>query len=309
MNCAYDIIGDIHGVKEPLETLLTRMGYAEINGVYTNPLGRKVCFMGDFIDRGPDQKRVLEIVRNMVDSGNAVAIMGNHEFNAICYATPKDGGGYVREHSPENFGHHKAFLKAYPFGSPEHQDIIEWFKTLPVFYENEGFAAIHACWDETHMQALKPMLNTDNTLKDAAYTAYADKTSDIHQAIECLMKGPEADLPAGFTFSSDGGTKRSTARIKWWNDLSAPLSENLFIPRKQLDQNTKAKLDKSALSEVFNGHAANKPVFIGHYWMQGKPRLLTDTIACLDYSVVNSKVQVGYRFNGEKKLSELNFVY
>lgn len=309
MNTLFDIIGDVHGFSTPLETALKRLGYVEQNGVYAHPQGRKVCFLGDFIDRGPDQKRVLEIVRNMMDAGHAISIMGNHEFNAICYATQLDDGSYVRPHNASNYNHHEAFLKEYPFGSDEHKDIINWFKTLPVYIENDGFAAIHACWDEQNLKSLAPMLNADNTLVDDAYLIYADKDSQTHKSIECLMKGPEVDLPNGFFYRSADGSTRNSARIKWWNDLSDPLSGNLFIPRKQLDLSTKAELDKMTLSRVFNGHAADKPVFIGHYWMQGTPRLLGDNVACLDYSVIHTNVQVAYRFSGEKALSAQNFVY
>ena len=48
---------------------------------------RRAVFVGDLIDRGPAQLRILDIVKLMVDSGSAQVVMGNHEFNAIAYAT------------------------------------------------------------------------------------------------------------------------------------------------------------------------------------------------------------------------------
>jgi hypothetical protein len=48
----YDLIGDIHGYAERLELLLQKMGYSKRNGVYHHP-ERKVLFIGDYIDRGP----------------------------------------------------------------------------------------------------------------------------------------------------------------------------------------------------------------------------------------------------------------
>lgn len=44
-------------------------------------------FVGDLIDRGPEQFRVLEIVYAMVSSGEARVVLGNHEFKAIGYMT------------------------------------------------------------------------------------------------------------------------------------------------------------------------------------------------------------------------------
>ena len=66
----------------PLIELLTKLEYQPVDGVYRYPV-RQVIFLGDFIDRGPDQRSVLEIVRPMIDEGTALSVMGNHEFNAM----------------------------------------------------------------------------------------------------------------------------------------------------------------------------------------------------------------------------------
>jgi predicted MPP superfamily phosphohydrolase len=81
----FDIIGDIHGHAAELKSLLTRMDYKEQNGVWQHP-SRKAIFVGDLIDRGPAIREVLHIVRNMIDHDQALAVMGNHEYNAIAYA-------------------------------------------------------------------------------------------------------------------------------------------------------------------------------------------------------------------------------
>ena len=82
----YDIIGDIHGHATKLEELLENLGYDAADGVYRHPT-RTVIFVGDFIDRGPEQREVLQIVRSMCDAGSAQAVMGNHEFNALGFGT------------------------------------------------------------------------------------------------------------------------------------------------------------------------------------------------------------------------------
>jgi len=84
----YDIIGDIHGCAAKLEALLVDLGYRPDapNGAYRHP-DRTAIFVGDLIDRGPGQLRVLEVAKAMADAGTAQVAMGNHEFNAIAYAT------------------------------------------------------------------------------------------------------------------------------------------------------------------------------------------------------------------------------
>lgn len=81
----YDIIGDIHGHADKLKELLHKLGYQSVDGIYLHAEGRKVIFLGDFIDRGPKIREVLHIAKNMCDNGYAIAIMGNHEFNAITF--------------------------------------------------------------------------------------------------------------------------------------------------------------------------------------------------------------------------------
>jgi calcineurin-like phosphoesterase family protein len=78
----YDLVGDIHGHADALHRLLGKLDYAEVEGVFRHP-ERQMIFVGDFIDRGPQQREVLRIARSMCEAGLARAVMGNHEFNAI----------------------------------------------------------------------------------------------------------------------------------------------------------------------------------------------------------------------------------
>ena len=89
----YDIIGDIHGCGQTLNALLRKLDYTEQEGVFRHA-DRQIIFLGDFIDRGPQQSEVVDLVRRMVEAGTAHAVIGNHEFNAIAYYTPdsREGG-------------------------------------------------------------------------------------------------------------------------------------------------------------------------------------------------------------------------
>jgi hypothetical protein len=52
-----------------------------------------------------------------------------------------------------------------------------------------------------------------------------------------------------------------------------------------------------------------KPIFIGHYWQSGTPKIFDNNIACVDYSASKSdSLLVAYRFYNEKKLSNKNFI-
>ena len=86
----YDLIGDIHGHSQELKALLHKLGYEPTDDGWVHR-ERKVIFLGDYIDRGPEQRESVNVVRSMVRAGNALAIMGNHEFNAIGFSTPAPG--------------------------------------------------------------------------------------------------------------------------------------------------------------------------------------------------------------------------
>ncbi|HST46260.1 polynucleotide kinase-phosphatase [Jatrophihabitans sp.] len=80
----FDVIGDIHGCRAELETLLTDLGYTVLRdeqgrAVDAHQDGRRAVFVGDLVDRGPDTPGVLRLVMGMVAAGNALCVPGNHE--------------------------------------------------------------------------------------------------------------------------------------------------------------------------------------------------------------------------------------
>ncbi len=67
------VIGDIHGCSDSLTELLEKI----------KPLAKDdtVIFIGDYIDRGPDSKGVIEIVLQLkAEHSRVITLMGNHEF-------------------------------------------------------------------------------------------------------------------------------------------------------------------------------------------------------------------------------------
>jgi len=76
----FDIIGDIHGCYDELRELLECLGYeVGADSTVTPPEGRRVIFLGDLVDRGPDSPSVLRLVMRMVAEGKALCVPGNHD--------------------------------------------------------------------------------------------------------------------------------------------------------------------------------------------------------------------------------------
>lgn len=69
------------------------------------------------------------------------------------------------------------------------------------------------------------------------------------------------------------------------------------------------ELENSVIAEAVPYPTTAKPVFVGHYWLLAqRPELLADNVACLDYSVAKGSFLSAYRWHGEQKLSNENFV-
>jgi len=88
----FDIIGDVHGCFDELQSLLGQLGYevsseaGSLNGygyAVRPPEGRKAVFLGDLVDRGPKIPAVLRLVMSMVKSGSALCVPGNHDMKLV----------------------------------------------------------------------------------------------------------------------------------------------------------------------------------------------------------------------------------
>ena len=80
----FDVIGDVHGCRDELVVLLDKLGYSISAGSdglqhVTHPQGRRIVFVGDLVDRGPDSPGVLRLVIGMVRDGIALCVAGNHD--------------------------------------------------------------------------------------------------------------------------------------------------------------------------------------------------------------------------------------
>ena len=304
----YDLIGDIHGHSKPLIELLEKLDYCSESGVYRHPR-RKVIFLGDFIDRGPNQREVIEIVRPMIDEDAALSVMGNHEFNAVAYYAkdPDHSDQHLRVHSKKNQGQHEAFLNTYD-GTDDYPELIEWFRSLPLWLDLPGLRVVHACWDAPLMQYLSDRYPSVNShFPDDLLVNASRKGSTEFEAIETILKGKEIPMPNGQTFPDKDGNPRHEIRIKWWDATALTYLDAFIGPDTALSHIPEDPIDVGHLIEYSTD---DPPIFIGHYWLDTEPKLLAPNIACLDYSVAakSGGKLVSYRWDGEQKLNQCKFV-
>ncbi len=72
-----DIIGDVHGCLKELKQLLTKLGYKQEKD-WAHPDHRKLAFIGDLTDRGPDSLAVIDLVYSVWQNQGAYYVPGNH---------------------------------------------------------------------------------------------------------------------------------------------------------------------------------------------------------------------------------------
>lgn len=300
----YDVIGDIHGEASLLEALLATLGYRRAVGGWKAPWGRQAVFLGDLIDRGPEQLQTLEIVRRMVDGGSALCVLGNHEFNAIGWVTRSESSAdtFLRPHTDGKRRQHEVFLAQVGEGSARHAEWVDWFRTLPAAIDLGGLRVVHAWWNPEHVALLDKAGH--RPLEGEWLQEAFRKEGDVWRAYDGLTKGYELDLPEGASFFDKDGHERHEVRTQWWRDDARTYRELAVIEDEQRDRIPELPPPDHYAPTPVSG----SPVFVGHYWLRGPVVRRDPKVACLDFSVAAGGPLVAYRWRGESEILDEHFV-
>ncbi|ELA09380.1 metallophosphoesterase [Moraxella macacae 0408225] len=305
----YDIIGDVHGKADKLTGLLTKLGYRFNGEFFVAPPNHQAIFIGDLVDRGEKQLATLNIVFNMIDNDQALAVMGNHEYNALAYATldERNPTEYLRKHESKHTLQHQAFLDEVGFGTDLHDFWLQRFYELPLWLEFEQACFVHACWDTHAMSVLKQHLTHDNKLTKTALQLTSYQDTPEYNALERVLKGVEIPLPEGIYFVDKEKNMRHNMRVQWW--LSQLSNQPIHKIARAMPTDL-ASVPVDALSEAVDFElTTKKPIFVGHYWLTGIPNMLSDQVVCVDYSAGGNGFLTAYRFDtNNPNLSAANFV-
>ena len=294
-----DIIGDIHGEIDALRALLERLGYDDRG---RHPDDRKLVFVGDLIDRGPDSPAVLRTVMPMVEAGNAQCIAGNHELNAI-----RDDSEKHRAGEGWWYGRTEPDCDSVLVDPDEKErSFLPFLRSLPCALEREGLRVVHACWHEPSIEklrrahslieafdrevaALEPdlaeleaeffavrnELSLPAALRDKSTKldfipelARLDEAKQMGNAVKVVTSGIERAAPDSYWAS---GKWRMVERVLWWEEYSGPpvvvghYWRRYFSDRPAIDRKTEADVFGDLPPEVALGPERN--------------------VMCIDYSV------------------------
>ena len=82
------IIGDIHGCLDMLKRLMDKIDW--------RPEKDMLIFLGDYIDRGPNSKGVVDYILELRgSSSHAECLMGNHEAMFLDYLSDRETGLFL----------------------------------------------------------------------------------------------------------------------------------------------------------------------------------------------------------------------
>lgn len=150
MNKIHYIIGDIHGESDLLESLLDAI-LARHHWRYSDAYGVLV-YLGDYIDRGPNSKKVIELATRENEGFSNIHLKGNHEALLLnCLETDQRevwntwmaAGGEVTLRS---FGYDlfKDLFDPKRLSEALGEGVLAWLKSLRLFYQYSDFLCVHA---------------------------------------------------------------------------------------------------------------------------------------------------------------------
>lgn len=301
----YDIIGDVHGHNQELEKLLRRLGYKKELG-YWKHSDRIAVFVGDFINRGPDSRKVIANIRSMVVNGSALAILGNHEINAICYFTKRSDGTPIKMPRNSNRKLLDRFAFEYGWDYEQLMNDIKWLRTLPLFLKLGDIRIVHAYWNDNHIDQLGG-LYVDGRLRKKHLKEVVKKESPLFIPFSETIKGVEFRLPKDFIIKDSNNIARTNFRIKWWVQAQGQTFKSLSYGNKfSLPDYT----IPNELIDDFAIYPNDAPlVFIGHYCVGNGPMVPTKNICCVDACVANGGRLAAYRYSYEKQIDANRFVF
>jgi len=128
-------ITDIHGCCKTFQALIDKLRIKRSDYLY---------LLGDYIDRGPDSKGVLDTIMNL--DCKVVALMGNHE-EMWLRASIKMDDPFLRDANINVWIENGGLEALRSFASTDTKPYLEFISDLPLFLELDDFYLVHAEFD------------------------------------------------------------------------------------------------------------------------------------------------------------------
>ena len=162
-------IGDIHGCLRAFDTLLRAVAPGRDD---------TVVLLGDYVNRGPDARGVIERILYLKNETNLVALRGNHDAAMIDARENEKALGYWLRIGGE------ATLASYPGNSietipPDHWDFLVAY--CRNWYETDSRIFVHATVD--------PRLDLDQQTTESMHWVRLEKDARAHKSGKTVICG------------------------------------------------------------------------------------------------------------------------
>ncbi len=221
-----DVVADVHGEAEALKNLMEHLGYAP-DGRHS--AGRRLVFLGDLVDRGPDSPAVLRLVSELVFAGRAQCVLGNHELN-LMLGDRKHGNAWFFGESEEALDRSGRLAPMVAADERTRALALGLFAWLPLVLERPDLRVVHACWRPEVVQLARTQRNTLRLYEHhrtrlqalAAWQKVHDETDrgllmQNNNPVKVLTSGLEQRSAAPY---EAGGKVRNEERVEWWRDYA-----------------------------------------------------------------------------------------
>lgn len=260
-----DVVGDVHGELDALCSLLARLGY-DTDGRHHRD--RRLVFVGDLCDRGPDSPGVIRLVQGLVESGRAQLVAGNHELNLL-RGERKHGNhwfyGHTYDAAHPEFGQCAALFKS------ARAPTLAFLRSLPVALERPDLRVVHAAWVD---EAIDRCRAIDRTLD----VAYLDFDSELREtatfkALEADRAAEEARLGPALR---DPDAAPSSAVLGAYDECHQ-MGNPIRVITSGIERETQRPFHAAGKWRWVNrvawwrNYAGEVPVLFGHYWRWHDP--------------------------------------
>jgi hypothetical protein len=219
-----DIVADVHGEIDALRSLLARLGYSEEG---RHAAGRRLVFVGDLVDRGPDSPAVVRLVAELVFAGRAQCVLGNHELNVMLRES-KHGNAWFFGRGEEDLDRSGRLVPMIPADEAMRAFVLGFFSRLPLVLERPDLRVVHACWHPELVAAVREercvlrvyeryRVRIEETIRHQGITNKVDRGLLLqnHNPIKVLTSGLEQRTVEPY---EAGGKVREEERVEWWQD-------------------------------------------------------------------------------------------
>ncbi|MCD1257521.1 serine/threonine protein phosphatase [Paenibacillus athensensis] len=208
------VISDIHGCLQPFRALLARCGY--------DPQHDQLILLGDFVDKGPQSKEVVDLVRRMVRQEGVVALRGNHDQRLLDIARSKDtaavakfmqhgGKATAQSYLEDDLSNERELSERLPdlrrTLQTDYAEHIAFLQGLPYYFEGPNHIFVHAGLDPAYPDWRRQPVRQFMYIKESFYrhpTHVAKvvvfghtKTVDLHGKPDIWFGGDKIGVDGG----------------------------------------------------------------------------------------------------------------